>query len=229
MVDFEGGKRGGFDTENGSSESFDAVSNEYQEAPVSYSPGTRFLVPDANGVVVLPEGASLEDVTLQGGDLVITLADGSTFVFPDSVYVLPDGTIFVPQIVSEGVALDPTDVTEFLNPEGPGLPQLPTRSSGGNFEEDPGNIQNAFDLGDLLPYTELSRTIEEDEEILPFDNQEPEVVIETLDNPVGVENAIATVNEDGLPERGGEVTEPEGTADETDSETTTGNDPHFFS
>ena len=222
MVDFEGGKRGGFDTENGSSESFDAVSNEYQEAPVSYSPGTRFLVPDANGVVVLPEGASLEDVTLQGGDLVITLADGSTFVFPDSVYVLPDGTIFVPQIVSEGVALDPTDVTEFLNPEGPGLPQLPTRSSGGNFEEDPGNIQNAFDLGDLLPYTELSRTIEEDEEILPFDNQEPEVVIETLDNPVGVENAIATVNEDGLPERGGEVTEPEGTADETDSETTTG-------
>ncbi len=222
MVDFEGGKLGGFDVDSGSNESFDAGSNEFQEAPVSYSPGTRFLVPDANGVVVLPEGASLEDVTLQGGDLVITLADGSTFVFPDSVYVLPDGTIFVPQIVAEGVALDPTDVIEFLNPEGPGLPQLPTRSSGGNFEEDPGSIQDAFDLGDLLPFTELSRIVEEEEEVLPFENDEPEVVIETPDNPIGVENAIATVAEAGLPERGGEVTEPEGTASETDSETTTG-------
>ncbi len=219
MVDFEGGKLGGFDADNGSNESFDAGSNEFQEAPVSYSPGTRFLVPDANGVVVLPEGASLEDVTLQGGDLVITLADGSTFVFPDSVYVLPDGTIFVPQIVAEGVALDPTDVTEFLNPQGPGLPQLPTRSSGGNFEEDPGNIQDAFDLGDLLPYTELSRIVEEEEEVLPNEDSEPEVVIETPDNPVGVVNAIATVLEEGLPARG---EEPEGTNEPSAGELTSG-------
>ncbi|MEP5938639.1 MAG: DUF5801 repeats-in-toxin domain-containing protein [Erythrobacter sp.] len=220
MVDFEGGKRGGFDADNGSNETFDAGSNEFQESPVSYSAGTRFLVPDANGVVILPEGASLEDMTLQGGDLVITLADGSTFVFPDAVYTLPDGSIFVPQIVSEGVALDPTDVSEFLNPEGPGLPQLPTRSSGGNFEEDPGNIQDAFGLGDLLPFTELSRILEEDEEILPNPDEEPEIVIETPDNPVGAVNAIATVAEEGLPERN--EGEPEGTDEPGTAEQTSG-------
>ena len=219
MVDFEGGKHGGFDPENGSEGSFDVGSNEFQETPVSYSPGTRFLVPDTNGVIVLPEGASLEDMTLQGGDLVITLDDGNTYVFPDAVYVLPDGTIFVPQIVSEGVALDPVDVSEFLDPQGPTLPQLPVSSSGGNFEDDPGSIQDAFDLGDLLPFTELSRILEEDEEVLPFENEEPELVISTPDNPAGVESAIASVNEAGLPERSDE---PEGTDAESDSETTNG-------
>ena len=60
-----------------------------------------------------------------------------------------------------------------------------------------------------------------DEEVLPFEDNEPDIVIETPDNPIGVPNAIASVDESGLPERG-EGPEPEGTQEETDVEATSG-------
>jgi|GEM_PF-1160960 len=215
MVDFEGNKHGGFDVENGGEKEFDMNSNSLQAAPASASPGSRILAADANGVVVLPAGVSPEDIDTQGRDIVITLADGSTII-------IPDGAIIVPQLVIDGVAIPPQTVAallngaEEINPEDqPG--QLP--SSGGEFDDGTSSLQDAFGLGDLLPYTELSREVVVEEEIIPFENEEPDVVIETEDNPIGVENAIATVDEDGLPIRGGE---PEGTRDETDSEITSG-------
>jgi hypothetical protein len=215
MVDFEGGKRGGFERDNGVEESLDLGSTNYQDAPASASAGTRILVPDASGTVTLPAGVSLDDITVQGRDLVVTLADGSTIV-------IPDGAIVFPQLVIDGASVEPLTLAALLNdaltPEAePG--QLP--SSGGEFEDGEGFLQDAFDLGDLLPYTELPLGVEEEEEVIPFSNSEPDIVIETPDNPVGVENAIATVAERGLPERG-EPAEPEGTADETNAETTSG-------
>ncbi|MBE5073156.1 hypothetical protein IM511_02405 [Erythrobacteraceae bacterium E2-1 Yellow Sea] len=194
MVDFEGSKHGGFDVENGGEKEFDMNSNSLQDTPASASPGTRILAADANGVVVLPAGVSPEDISAQGRDIVITLADGSTII-------IPDGAIIVPQMVIDGVAIPPQTVAALLNgaddinPEAePG--QLP--SSGGEFDDGTSSLQDAFDLGDLLPYTELSREVVVEEEIIPFENEEPDVVIITPDNPVGVENAIATVDEDGL-------------------------------
>nr|WP_298897279.1 DUF5801 repeats-in-toxin domain-containing protein [uncultured Altererythrobacter sp.] len=215
MVDFEGGKRGGFEPENGVEDSLNPGSNSLQESTVSGSSGTRTLVPDASGVVVLPEGVSLEDIVVVGRDLVINLADGSRIV-------IPDGAIIVPQLVIDGVAVPPLNLAALLNdaeinPEA--APNQPP-SSGGNFAGEVGDIQDAFDLGNLLPYTDLARIVEEEEEVLPdIVNREPDVVIETPDNPAGVENAIATVAERGLPARG---SEPEGTASETDAESTSG-------
>ncbi|TNE46753.1 MAG: tandem-95 repeat protein, partial [Sphingomonadales bacterium] len=215
MVDYEGGKRGGFERDENMEDTFRAGSSEFQESPTSASAGTRTLVPDASGVVNLPAGVSLDDISVQGRDMVITLEDGSRIV-------IPDGAIIVPQLVIDGVAVPPLNVSALLNdaltPEAqPG--QIP--SSGGEFDDGQAFLQGPFDLGDLLPYTELLRAVEEEEEIIPFSNTEPDIVIETPDNPVGVENAIATVAERGLPERG-EPQEPEGTADETDAETTSG-------
>ncbi|MBO6709745.1 MAG: VCBS domain-containing protein, partial [Altererythrobacter sp.] len=215
MVDFEGGKRGGFELENGVEDSLNPGSNSLQETTASSSNGTRVLAADANGVVVLPEGVSLDDITVVGRDLVINLADGSQII-------IPDGAIIVPQLVIDGVAVPPLNLAALLNDAEINPEAEPTQvpSSGGNFAGDVGPIQDAFDLGDLLPYTDLARVVEEEEEVLPdIVNREPDVVIETPDNPVGVENAIATVAERGLPERG---SEPEGTASETDAETTTG-------
>ncbi|QIG55107.1 hypothetical protein G6N82_13985 [Altererythrobacter sp. BO-6] len=221
MVDFEGGKRGGFERDDSINDAVQPGSNGYQDSPASASAGTRILVADANGVVTLPAGTTLDNFAVVGRDLVITLADGSTII-------IPDGAINTPQIVIDGTALSPLVVSAALN----GLPLSPDEegfnpedlpgappSSGGDFEDSQLNLQDAFDLGDLLPYTELFYEPQPDEEIIPFDNNEPDVVIETPDNPVGVENAIATVAERGLPERG---EEPEGTADETNAETTTG-------
>ncbi|MGQ7829465.1 DUF5801 repeats-in-toxin domain-containing protein [Altererythrobacter sp. Z27] len=215
MVDFDGGKRGGFERDGGAEESLGLGSNNYQDAPASASAGTRTVVPDANGVVVLPAGVSLDDLSVQGRDLVITLEDGSRII-------IPDGAIIVPQLVIDGVAVPPLNVAALLNdaltPAGePG--QLP--SSGGEFDDGEAFLQDAFDLGDLLPYTELPLGVVEEEEIIPAQDSDPDIVIETPDNPIGVENAIAKVAERGLPERG-EPSEPAGTADETNAETTTG-------
>ena len=218
MVDFEGSKRGGFERDMSADETLGSNSNEFQDAPVSASAGTRILVADVDGVVTLPAGVALDNFVVEGYDLVIIMDDGTRLV-------IPDGAVNTPQIVVDGVAVPPLNISALLNgtltPAGDGTtpPQLP--SSGGDFDDGESSLQDAFDLGDLLPYTELPLAVEEDEEIIPFENEEPEVVIETPDNPVGVENAIATVAERGLPERG-DPAEPEGTADETDAETTSG-------
>ncbi|WFL76632.1 DUF5801 repeats-in-toxin domain-containing protein [Altererythrobacter arenosus] len=213
MVDFESGKSGGFDLEGAPDNSLDTGSSQYQDAGASYSPGTGILQADANGVVVLPAGVSLEDITVRGTDLVITLADGTEMV-------IPGGALIVPQFVVDGVVIAPQTVSDYLNGIDPEAgPQAQTPSSGGNFAADEGAIQDAFDRGDLLPYTELNRTIEQEEEILPFVDEDPVVVIETPDNPIGVENAIARVFETGLPGNGdgeGERNEPPGVGENAD-------------
>ncbi|MBA4764271.1 MAG: tandem-95 repeat protein [Erythrobacter sp.] len=175
------------------------------------------LRPDADGVVVLPEGASLDNMTAQGRDLVIVLEDGTRIV-------IPEGAIIVPQIVIDGVTVPAANLAALLTGNEPQPAAGDPQSSGGNFEVDPGNIQAAYDLGDLLPYTELAFPQPEEREIIPsLVDRDPDVVIETPDNPVGVVNAIATVDEDGLPARTvGGASEPEGTRSETNSETASG-------
>lgn len=110
MVDFEGGKRSGFELDNGAEDTVEGASSQFQDNGASYSPGTIIRSADANGVVVLPAGVSPEDITVQGRDLVINLADGSTIV-------IPDGAIIVPQIVIEDVAIDPATLAALLNAE----------------------------------------------------------------------------------------------------------------
>uniref|UniRef100_UPI00262035ED beta strand repeat-containing protein n=1 Tax=uncultured Erythrobacter sp. TaxID=263913 RepID=UPI00262035ED len=167
--------------------------------------------PVADDFIALPAGSSIEDLTVEGRDLIINLADGSRIV-------VPDGAVFVPQIAVDGVIVPPQTIAQLLTGNEPEPAAGPPQSSGGNFAGDEGEIQAAFNIGDLLPFTELAFPEFREEEIIPNVDDEPEVVIETIDNPVGVENAIATVDEDGLPERG----EPEGTQADTDSETTSG-------
>jgi hypothetical protein len=107
------------------------------------------LIADTNGVVVLPQGATLDDIKVVGRDLVVTLDDGQ-------VFVIPEGAIYVPQIVIDGVAVPPLNLAALLIGEAPIQPAagLPT-SSGNNFFEDAGAIQAAHVIGDLLPPTEF--------------------------------------------------------------------------
>ena len=60
-----------------------------------------------NGVVVLPAGVELSDVRVVGRDLVVTLPDGSTMV-------IPDGAIFVPQLVVNGVEVPASNLAALL-------------------------------------------------------------------------------------------------------------------
>ena len=170
------------------------------------------LLPDAQNVVVLPQGASLDDIAVRGRDLVIQLADGR-------VFVIPDGAVFVPQIVVDGVAVPPLNLAALLIGEQPQPAAGPVQSSGGNFAEPSGPIQDAFGLGDLLPYTELLFPQVQSEELFPVVDHEPEVLIFTPDNLLGAIAATASVREEGLPSRG---SEPQGSNAPANSETTTG-------
>ena len=192
----------------------ETVASDGAVAPAGGRSGTPTVVlqPDVNNVVSLPSGVSFDDIVADGRDLVI-LADGVR-------YIIPEGAIIVPQLVVDGVIVPPLNLAallvgnEITPAAGPGV-----QSSGGNFETAPGDIQDAYGLGDLLPYTELAFPQPEEEEIIPNNNTKPTVIVITPDNPVGAVDAIAQVNEAGLPERG---EEPAGSESQTDSETTSG-------
>ena len=95
------------------------------------------LIADTNGAIVLPAGATLDDIKVVGRDLVVTLDNGQ-------VFVIPEGAIYVPQIVIDGVAVPPLNLAALLIGEEPIQPAagLPT-SSGNNFFEDASAIQAA--------------------------------------------------------------------------------------
>ena len=107
------------------------------------------LLPGADNVVVLPAGVSLDDIEVRGRDLVIQVDDGR-------VYVIPDGAVFVPEIVVDGVTVPPFNLAALLVGNEPQPAAGTVTSSGGNFADPAGPIQAAYDLGDLLPYTELA-------------------------------------------------------------------------
>lgn len=180
------------------------------------NPGTgEALIPADQNVVTLPAGRTIEDLLVEGRNLVIVMDDGSRIV-------VPDGAVFVPQIVVGGVAVPPFNVAQLLTGNEPEPAAGPPGSSGGNFAADEGAIQAAFDLGDLLPFTDFGFPQFPEEEIFPaVADREPDVVIETPDNPAGATDAIASVFEAGLPTRNSPA-EPEGTNAPSNSETANG-------
>jgi len=171
------------------------------------------LIPDASGRIVLPAGASIDDITISGTDLVITLPNGQ-------VFIIPGGAVDVPSIVVDGDTVPASTVAQLLENLGELNPEAGVRSSGGNFADPEGPIQDAYALGDLLPYTQLAFPQPENREFLPdTPDQEPTIVIVSPDQPTGAAAATASVNEAGLPARGNE---PAGSNSAANSETTTG-------
>ncbi len=189
------------------------LGEENASAPGAVSGKIVYLTPDANNVVVLPPDVSLEDVQVVGRDLVVVAEDGTR-------YVIQGGAVDVPQLVIDGVEVPPLNLAALLIGNEPEPAAGATQSSGGNFADPAGPIQDAFDRGDLLPYTELAFPEPEEEEVDQAVDNEPDIVIVTPDNPAGAIDATATVNESGLPERGDE---PEGTLEPTSGESTVGN------
>ncbi|KGB52625.1 Cadherin domain protein [Sphingopyxis sp. LC81] len=171
------------------------------------------LVPDASGRIVLPAGASIDDITISGTDLVITLPNGQ-------VFIIPGGAVDVPSIVVDGDTVPASTVAQLLENLGELNPEAGVRSSGGNFADPEGPIQDAYALGDLLPYTELAFPQPEGRELIPdAPDEEPTISIVTPDQPAGALDATSSVNEAGLPARGNE---PAGSNSAATSETVTG-------
>ena len=47
------------------------------------------LVPDASGRIVLPAGASIDDISVSGTDLIVTLPNGQVLIVPNGAVDVP--------------------------------------------------------------------------------------------------------------------------------------------
>ena len=145
----------------------------------------------ADGQLVLPAGVGLDDIKVVGRDLVIQMPDGTQMI-------VPDGAIFVPQIVVDGVAVPPLNIAALLIGQEPQPAAGRPQSSGGNFADAVGDIGDPFGLGDLLPPTQLAFPEPEEREIVPgLVDRDPDVVIQ--DGGPASRDVIDNVSEVGLP------------------------------
>ncbi len=126
------------------------------------------IVAGPDGVVTLPDGVQLSDITVVGRDLVILMPDGSQMV-------IVDGAVFVPQLVLGGVEVPSSNLAALLIDSEPrpasGVPQ----SGGGNFEQPVGPLDPGLALGDLIPPTELNYTPPEFHDVGQLVDRDPEV------------------------------------------------------
>ena len=164
------------------------------------------------GIVNLPAGVEMSDIHVNGRDLVIDMPDGTQMV-------IPGGAVFVPQLAIGDVEVPATNLAALLINSEPQPAAGTPQSSGGNFAFDVPPLDPGVPLGDLIPPTELSYSPPEFEELANAIDHKPTVIIITPDNPSGAVDAVANVDESGLPARG---SEPEGTLAPQDIETTSG-------
>ncbi|MBK5263705.1 MAG: lysis protein, partial [Alphaproteobacteria bacterium] len=182
--------------------------------PASQHPNAQ-VVSALAGPVILPEGVNLDEIRVSGRDLVVTLPDGTKLV-------IVDGAVFVPELVVGGIEIPPANIAALLIGAEPQPAAGSPQSSGGNFAAAEGAIGDPFNLGDLLPPTELAFSTPEQREIFPVaveEDSEPTIVIVTDDFPAGATDVTDSVDEAGLPARAGE---PAGSNAAANSETTTG-------
>lgn len=121
--------------------------------------GLREVTADAQNVVRLPEGVSLEQFRVEGANLVLVQADGSEIVVLNGAFRVPTfviGDVEIPQNVLVA-ALGASGVDVAAGPEGLSASPAGSQSSGGEFQtlqqndppEDIGilNLLDGTDLG----------------------------------------------------------------------------------
>ncbi|MBE1208588.1 VCBS domain-containing protein, partial [Aminobacter carboxidus] len=144
---------------------------------------------DASNVVHLPANISVDNIKVDGKNLILEQADGTEIVVKDAASNVPTfmlGDVELPRVALIA-ALEAGGVDVAFGPDGsisvgPGS----ANSSGGNFETPVGGIGNGFDLSALLPPTALQFPQYENRELYPGlrRNRGPEIEIDT-GNPGG--------------------------------------------
>src|SRR3546814_18568793 len=90
----------------------------------------------SSDLIVLPAGASIDDVSVSGADLIVTLPNGQ-------VLIIPNGAVDIPSIVIDGDTVPASTVAQLLENLGELNPEAGIRSSGGNFADPEGPIQDS--------------------------------------------------------------------------------------
>ena len=142
-----------------------------QDAPTEY-------VADASNVVHLPANVSIDNIKVDGENLVLEQADGSVIVIKDAASNVPTfmlGDVEVPRVALIA-ALEAGGINVAFGADGSisAGPSASASSSGGNFDVPPGGIGNGFDLSMLLPPTALAFPQYELRELTNAENSDPE-------------------------------------------------------
>ncbi|TPK51724.1 DUF5801 repeats-in-toxin domain-containing protein, partial [Mesorhizobium sp. B2-5-2] len=129
------------------------------EAKAQAAAAPHEYVADAGNVVKLPANVSIDNIKVDGHNLVLEQADGSVIVIKDGALNVPTfvlGDVEVPRVALIA-ALEASHVDVAFGADGSmsAGPGGSTSSAGGNFEIPPGGIGDGFDLSALLPPTDL--------------------------------------------------------------------------
>ncbi|BCH20845.1 VCBS domain-containing protein [Mesorhizobium sp. L-8-3] len=153
-------------------------------------------VADANNIVHLPVGVSIDNIKVNGADLVLEQADGTLITIKNAAADIPTfmlGDVEIPRIALLA-ALEASGIDVAFGADGSisaGSGPNSAQSSGGNFDVAAGSIGNPFDLTDLLPPTALSFPVFEEREIL-----EPVREVDGNNPPTLTIDALGGVQED---------------------------------
>ncbi|RTM02383.1 MAG: hypothetical protein EKK31_20090, partial [Hyphomicrobiales bacterium] len=161
---------------------------------------------EAGNVVKLPANVSIDNIKVDGHNLVLVQPDGSEIVIKDGALNVPTfilGDVEVPRVALIA-ALEASHVDVAFGADGSisaggnGSPG----SAGGNFEQPAGGIGDGFGLTALLPPTDLAFGQPEHRELFPGlvrENSTPTII----DLTPSVDGGDTTVNEKGLPASSG--------------------------
>lgn len=125
-------------------------------APAQAMP-TEFVA-DASNIVHLPASISIDNIKVDGNNLVLEQADGTLIVIKDAAANVPTfllGDVEVPRVALIA-ALEAGGINVAFGADGSfSAGGGAAQGSGGNFEIQAGGIGDGFDVSDLLPPTAL--------------------------------------------------------------------------
>ncbi|MEO5326044.1 Ig-like domain-containing protein, partial [Mesorhizobium sp. CC13] len=182
----------------------DAGSGQPAQAPQPQAAAPTAATPteyaaDASNVVRLPANVSVDNIRVDGANLVLEQADGSVIVIKDAAANVPTfilGDVELPRVALIA-ALESAGVDVAFGPDG-AMSAAPgsADSSGGNFEAPVGGIGDGFDLSALLPPTALQFPEFERRELFP--TERPDRAPEISDLTPALEGGDVTVYESAL-------------------------------
>ncbi len=198
------------------------------KAPAAAAP--HEYVADANHVVKLPANVSIDNIKVDGHNLVLEQADGSVIVIKDGALNVPTfiiGDVEVPRVALIA-ALEASHVDVAFGADGSisAGPGGSTSSAGGDFSVPPGGIGDGFGLSALLPPTDLAFGQPDHRELFPSIIK-PNSIPSIIDLTPSVDGGDTTVNEKGIPASSGAEGSGEAAAPGVDGDTSEHNTGTF--
>ncbi|UJW77423.1 VCBS domain-containing protein [Rhizobium sp. SL42] len=160
---------------------------------------TRFVA-DASNTITLPVGVSLDNIEIDGNDIILVQADGTRIVIEGGALNVPTfliGAVEVPQQVLVA-ALQANGINVAAGPDGAVSVVSNSGSAGGNFAEGSGDIGEAGDAISLLSDTDQADDNDGGEDEQPVDQNDAPEILTASDGGAGSVTEAVDLSEDEI-------------------------------